>query len=118
MAEYYGADHRQAKGVSPRHLYGYAAPPTDFANSHVAQISDRVAGDHATSRDMICAYRHGLLEHFSRMGRKSPRSTAFFYVMSQTENDLLNISPNEGPAQMAHPEPKIRARRKAWRWQD
>ena len=99
VSEYYGFDRRQAKGVSPRGLYGYPIPPTDFATSRVMPIAECVAEDPAGARDIICADRPELLEHFSRMRRTRPRSTSFFYLLSQTENDLLDISPIDGPAQ-------------------
>ena len=66
VSEYYGVDRRQAKGVILRALYGYPNPSTDFAASHVMPIVEWIAEDATRERDMICADRPELLDHFSR----------------------------------------------------
>ena len=110
VSEYYGVGRRQAKGVIARSLYGYPNPPTDFATSHVMPIVEWIDEDATRARDMICAGRPELLENFSRARRTSQRSTAFFYALSQKENNLLNIAPNEIPAKGPVRIPRIRER--------
>ena len=101
VSEYYGVDRHQAKGVILRALYGYTTPPTDFATSHVMPIAEWIAEDAKRARDMICSDLPDLLGHFTRANRKSPRSTTFFYALSQKENELLNITPYEAAGQRA-----------------
>ena len=90
VSEYYAIDMDGAKRILLRPLYGYPKPGIDSgATPHVMPLVEWIYHDRKRANDMICEKRPELGDQFQHMGRTNPRATAFFYVMSDKENEIL-----------------------------